>query len=79
MRYAPGHWSIENQLHWQLDVSFPEDESRVRSDNAPQNLAVMRKLALQVLKQLPDNTSIKRKRKKAAQDENFMTTVLKSL
>ncbi len=79
IRYTRGHWSIENQLHWQLDVSFQEDESRLRNDNAPQNLAVMRKIALQVLKQVPDKTSIKRKRKKAARDESFMTTVLKSL
>jgi predicted transposase YbfD/YdcC len=48
-----GHWSIENQLHWQLDVSFQEDESRVRRDNAPQNLSVIRKLALQLLNQVP--------------------------
>ncbi len=79
IRFTRGHWSIENQLHWQLDVSFKEDESTVRRDNAPQNLSVMRKLALQLLKQLPEKTSIKRKRKKAARDHAYLTTVLKRL
>jgi predicted transposase YbfD/YdcC len=74
-----GHWSIENQLYWQLDVSFKEDQSSVRRDNAPQNLAVIRKLALQALKQVPDKTSIKRKPKKAAGDEHFLTTLLQAL
>jgi predicted transposase YbfD/YdcC len=79
IQFTRGHWSIENQLHWQLDVSFKEDQSTVRRDNAPQNLAVMRKLALQVLKQVPDKTSIKRKRKKAARDEHYLTTLLQAL
>lgn len=79
IQFTRGHWSIENQLHWQLDVSFKEDHSTVRRDNAPQNLAVMRKLALQVLRQVPDKTSIKRKRKKAARDEHYLTTVLHAL
>jgi predicted transposase YbfD/YdcC len=79
IQFTRGHWSIENQLHWQLDVSFKEDQSTVRRDNAPQNLAVMRKLALQVLKQVPEKTSIKRKRKKAARDEHYLTTVLQAL
>ena len=79
IQFTRGHWSIENQLHWQLDVSFKEDQSSVRRDNAPQNLAVMRKLALQVLKQVPEKTSIKRKRKKAARDEDYLTTVLQAL
>ncbi len=74
-----GHWSIENQLHWQLDVSFQEDESRVRRDNAPQNLSVIRKLALQLLKQVPEKASIKRKRKKAARDDAYLTTILQCL
>jgi predicted transposase YbfD/YdcC len=79
IRFTRGHWSIENQLHWQLDVSFKEDESTVRRDNAPQNLAVIRKLALQLLKQVPEKTSIKRKRKKAARDHYYLNTVLQHL
>ena len=45
-----GHWGIENNLHWQLDVSFREDECRVRSDHAPANLSVIRRFALGLLK-----------------------------
>jgi predicted transposase YbfD/YdcC len=45
-----GHWSIENNLHWQLDVSFREDECRVRTDPAPANLSVIRRFALGLLR-----------------------------
>ncbi len=46
-----GHWSIENQLHWVLDVAFNEDDSRIRKDNAPENLAIIRHIALNLFKQ----------------------------
>jgi len=61
-----GHWSIENSLHWVLDISFREDDCRVRDGNAPENLAVIRHMALNLLKQ--DRTvraSIKGKRKRS--------------
>ena len=45
-----GHWGIENNLHWQLDVSFREDECRVSRDHAPANLSVIRRFALGLLK-----------------------------
>ena len=61
-----GHWGIENSLHWVLDLSFREDESRVRSGNAAENLAVIRHLALNLLKQdQTSNASIRAKRKRA--------------
>ena len=44
------HWGIENSLHWSLDVTFREDHSRVRKDHGPQNLAVLRQIALNLLK-----------------------------
>ena len=64
------HWSIENQLHWQLDVTFGEDKARVRKDNAPLNWNVMRKTALPLLRNadLGKKTSIKRKMFMAALD-----------
>lgn len=74
-----GHWAIENQLHRHLDVTFGEDSCQVKADNAPQNLSVMRKLALQLLKRTPHTLSIKRKRKKAARDNDFLATVLQQL
>ena len=45
-----GHWRIENSIHWVLDVTFGEDDSRVRRDHAPTNFSLIRKLALNILK-----------------------------
>jgi predicted transposase YbfD/YdcC len=45
------HWRVENALHWVLDIAFREDESRVRKENSPQNFAVLRHIALNLLKQ----------------------------
>lgn len=70
------HWGIENQLHWQLDVSFREDDSRVENPHGATNLAMMRKLALGLLKQHPRKDSIARKRKTAALDPDFLGEVL---
>jgi predicted transposase YbfD/YdcC len=71
-----GHWGIENQLHWQLDVSFREDASRVENLHGAANLALMRKLALGLLKQHPRKDSLARKRKTAALDADFLAEVL---
>src|SRR3954453_2735530 len=55
------HWSIENQLHLHLDVSFDEDASRTRKDYAPENLSLIRRIALDILRAHPDKRSIRRK------------------
>ena len=71
------HWGIENRLHWVLDVAFDEDRSRVRKDHAPQNLAIIRHIALNLLKQ--ETTSkggVKARRKRAGWDEDYLITVL---
>jgi predicted transposase YbfD/YdcC len=70
------HWRIENNLHWQLDVSFGEDRSRLQERQAAENLALLRKLALSLLKQNPQKDSIKRKRKAAALDTAFLEEIL---
>lgn len=73
---ARTHWSIENQLHWVLDVDFEEDSVRSRKDNAPQNLALIRKLALNLVRQHPDKGSIKGKLKRAAWNDHFLLSLL---
>ena len=76
--YIRGHWSIENQLHWVLDVDFNEDNSRIRKDNAPENLAVIRHIALNIIKQDKNiKGSIKGKRKCAGWDNNYLLKLLK--
>ena len=76
--YIRGHWTIENQLHWVLDVDFNEDNSRIRKDNAPENLAVIRHIALNILKQDKNRKgSIKGKRKCAGWDNNYLLKLLK--
>jgi predicted transposase YbfD/YdcC len=54
------HWGIENELHWVLDVAFDEDRARNRKDHGPENIAVLRKLALNLLRSNPDKASIRR-------------------
>lgn len=73
---ARTHWTIENQLHWVLDVDLLEDTARSRKDHAPQNLALLRKLALNTLRQHPDKTSIKGKIKRAGWDDTFLLSLL---
>lgn len=71
------HWTIENALHWSLDVAFREDESRVRVGDAAENLAVLRRIALNVVKK--DRTQrcgLKAKRLKAGWDEGYLEQLL---
>lgn len=72
-----GHWSIENQLHWQLDVTFGEDQSRLRKRHADANFSILRRTALSLLKN--DRThkiGIKNKRLAAAWDDDYLAQVL---
>jgi predicted transposase YbfD/YdcC len=70
------HWGIENSCHWVLDVTFGEDDSRIRSGDAPQNMAVLRHLALNLLKRDPSKGSLRRKRYQAALDDTFLLKLL---
>jgi predicted transposase YbfD/YdcC len=78
-RLVRSHWSIENRLHWRLDVIFQEDSSRTRKGNAPQNMATARKMALQLLTRVDDKESMKNRRKIAGWDDNYLLDVLKGL
>ena len=71
------HWGIENSLHWVLDVSFREDESRIRKDNAPENFAVLRHMALNLLKKETSlKKSVKSKQLRAGWDNHYLQKVL---
>jgi predicted transposase YbfD/YdcC len=73
-----GHWSIENSCHWVLDVVFGEDNSRVRVGNAAENLAVLRRLALNLLKtEKTAKLGVRAKRLKAAWDNNYLLKILR--
>lgn len=77
LRVARTHWHIENRLHWVLDIAFREDENRVRKDHAPQNLTVLRHLALNLLKQDTSlKVGIKAKRLRAGWDHQYLLKVL---
>jgi predicted transposase YbfD/YdcC len=75
-----GHWSIENNLHWVLDMEFSEDDSRIRKDNAPENLAIIRHIALNVLNQdKSEQGSIRSKRNRAGWDNEYLENILTNL
>ena len=71
------HWAIENGQHWVLDMDFGEDRSRVRERTAARNLAVLRRIALDLLRANTMKGSLKGKRKKAAWDDDYMAKLLR--
>lgn len=75
---ARGHWSIENQLHWNLDVTFKEDACRARKDYAAQNLSAIRKLAMQIIKGHTDKRSLKKRLFRAALSQDYLLELLLS-
>lgn len=71
------HWAIENSLHWVLDMSFGDDQSRIRKGNAPENITVVKHLALNLLRKAQQKRqSIKRLRKTAGWDDNTLKNVI---
>lgn len=70
------HWSIENSLHWHLDVMFKEDACRVRSGHAPANLSVIRKFTLQLIAKQKNKISLKKRLYKAALDINYLKMII---
>lgn len=72
-----GHWGIENSLHWVLDVTFDEDRSRIRKDHGPENFALLRRFALSLIKQDTSPGSVRRKRKRAAWNNQELARIAK--
>ncbi len=70
------HWQIENGLHWVLDTGFNEDQARNRKDHGPENLAILRKLALNVLRSARPEISIRRKRKRSGWSDEFAKSII---
>jgi predicted transposase YbfD/YdcC len=70
------HWAIENRLHWCLDVTMNEDQGRSRMDHAPQNLAVLRHMALNLVRRETSKGSLRKKLRRAAWSDSFLTKVL---
>jgi predicted transposase YbfD/YdcC len=76
-RAVRGHWGIETSLHWVLDISFREDESRLRKDHGPENLALIRRLAASLLHQeTKAKGGVACKRKQAGWDNDYLLEVL---
>jgi len=73
---ARAHWGVENGLHWVLDVTMSEDQSRNRKDNGPENIAMLRRLALNLAKLEGSKGSMKGKLKRAGWDDAFLTRLL---
>jgi predicted transposase YbfD/YdcC len=73
------HWAVENNLHWVMDVTFREDDSRIRKGNSPQNMSVLRNMALNILKQDRSKGSLRQKRYKAALDDRFLLKLLSQI
>lgn len=75
-RAVRSHWAIENTLHWVLDVTFDEDRARNRADNAPENLAILRRLTLNLLQTARPALPISRKRKRAGWSNAFARSII---
>jgi predicted transposase YbfD/YdcC len=74
--YVRSHWGIENGLHWILDVSFDEDHCRMRTDHSAENMALLRRLALSLLKQHGGKGSVRGKRKRSGWDDRVLVEIL---
>jgi predicted transposase YbfD/YdcC len=72
-----GHWGIENSCHWVLDMTFDEDQSRIRINHGTENFALLRRLALSLIKQDNSPESVRRRRKRAGWNDSRLLNILK--
>lgn len=75
-RAVRSHWAIENSLHWVLDVTFDEDRARNRKDHGPENLAILRRLTLNLLRTARPKLPISRKRKRSGWSDDFARSII---
>jgi predicted transposase YbfD/YdcC len=76
-RAVRAHWGIENGLHWVLDVVFHDDLARLRSGSGPQNMAIVRHIAINLLRKPTDKHSLKVRRKRANLDPDYLETLIR--
>ena len=76
-RAVRAHWGVENRLHWVLDVVFREDLARLRTRHGPQNMAIIRHSALNLLSQAKPITSLKNRRKRAGWNTAYLANILR--
>ncbi|KAA6305014.1 hypothetical protein EZS27_043335, partial [termite gut metagenome] len=76
-QYIRNHWKIENSLHWTLDTVFREDEQRKRTKHAAENFAIVRKIALNLLKKDRGKESLRSKRLKAGWNKEYLIDLFK--
>lgn len=71
-----GHWEVENKVHWVLDVTFKEDDSRIRKEDGAENVGIIRRFALNLSRLHPSKISMRRKLKRAARVDEFRTEII---
>lgn len=76
-RAVPAHWGIENRLHWVLDVVFHDDLARLRTGHGPENMVIVKHMAMNLVRQAQPITSLKNRRKKAAWNPDYLETLLR--
>ena len=70
------HWAIENSLHWVMDMTFRDDECRVRTQNAPENVVTLKHMANNLFRKAPGKTSQRQKRMTALWDDDFLASLV---
>jgi len=76
-RAVRAHWGVENRLHWVLDVIFRDDLARLRTGDGPQNMAIIRHTALNLLSRVSPNISLKNRRKRAGWNVDYLETIIR--
>ncbi len=76
-RAVRAHWGIENRLHWVLDVVFRDDLARLRTGHAPENMAVVRHMAMNLLRQAKPSISLKNRRKRAGWNTSYLEQLIR--